>query len=627
MSLIELKDIHKSFYGVEVLHGVNFVLQSGSVHALMGENGAGKSTLMKVIAGVHTADSGKVFLDNKEVEISSPAKARELGIAMIHQELSSELEMSVAENIYLGREPGRFGMVDYRQLYHQTDELLKRGGKTMSLIELKDIHKSFYGVEVLHGVNFVLQSGSVHALMGENGAGKSTLMKVIAGVHTADSGKVFLDNKEVEISSPAKARELGIAMIHQELSSELEMSVAENIYLGREPGRFGMVDYRQLYHQTDELLKNLGIHLNPRTKMKRLRVADQQMVEIAKAISQNARVVIMDEPTSSITDKEVDNLFNMIRNLKSAGVGIIYISHKMDEIFQICDEMTILRDGTYIDTFKASEVNQDILIRSMVGRELGTQFPKKEVPIGETLLEVQHLTRAGEYEDISFKLHKGEILSFTGLVGAGRTELMHSIFGLTKPDSGKLILNGEEVEFKTPRDAIQHGIAYVTEDRKGEGLVLPMSVEKNITIASLRSFVKSGFLQKKKEADVVTQEVASLGIKVARTSMSVKALSGGNQQKVVLAKWMIAGPNVLIFDEPTRGIDVGAKAEIYKIMCDYVSKGNAILMVSSEMPEAMGMSDRMIILSNHRCSGELNRNEFNQEAIAQMQFKFMQGKQ
>ena len=497
----------------------------------------------------------------------------------------------------------------------------------MSLIELKDIHKSFYGVEVLHGVNFVLQSGSVHALMGENGAGKSTLMKVIAGVHTADSGKVFLDNKEVEISSPAKARELGIAMIHQELSSELEMSVAENIYLGREPGRFGMVDYRQLYHQTDELLKNLGIHLNPRTKMKRLRVADQQMVEIAKAISQNARVVIMDEPTSSITDKEVDNLFNMIRNLKSAGVGIIYISHKMDEIFQICDEMTILRDGTYIDTFKASEVNEDILIRSMVGRELGTQFPKKEVPIGETLLVVQHLTRAGEYEDISYKLHKGEILSFTGLVGAGRTELMHSIFGLTKPDSGKLILNGEEVEFKTPRDAIQHGIAYVTEDRKGEGLVLPMSVEKNITIASLRSFVKSGFLQKKKEADVVTQEVASLGIKVARTSMSVKALSGGNQQKVVLAKWMIAGPNVLIFDEPTRGIDVGAKAEIYKIMCDYVSKGNAILMVSSEMPEAMGMSDRMIILSNHRCSGELNRNEFNQEAIAQMQFKFMQGKQ
>lgn len=497
----------------------------------------------------------------------------------------------------------------------------------MSLIELKDIHKSFYGVEVLHGVNFVLRSGTVHALMGENGAGKSTLMKVIAGVHDADSGQILLDGKEVTIPSPARARELGIAMIHQELATEPEMSVAENIYLGREPGRFGMVDYHQLYRQTGELLNKLGISINPRSKMKQLRVADQQMVEIAKAISQNARVVIMDEPTSSITDKEVENLFEMIRALKASGVGIIYISHKMDEIFRICDEMTILRDGTYIDTFKAAEVDENTLIKSMVGRDLGVQFPKIEVPIGETILEVQHLTRAGQYEDISFKLHKGEILSFAGLVGAGRTELMHSIFGITKPDSGKILLNGEEVNFKSPREAIQHGIAYVTEDRKGEGLVLPMSVEKNITIASLQSFVKNGFLQKKKEAEVVKEEVASLGIKVAKPSLSVKSLSGGNQQKVVLAKWMIASPNILIFDEPTRGIDVGAKAEIYKIMCDYVSKGNAILMVSSEMPEAMGMSDRMIILSNHRCSGELSRNEFNQEAIAQMQFKFMQTKQ
>lgn len=257
----------------------------------------------------------------------------------------------------------------------------------MSLIELKDIHKSFYGVEVLHGVNFVLQAGTVHALMGENGAGKSTLMKVIAGVHSADSGRILLDGKEVNISSPAMARELGIAMIHQELSSELEMSVAENIYLGREPGRFGLVDYQQLYRQTGELLEKLGINLNPKTKMKQLRVADQQMVEIAKAISQNARVVIMDEPTSSITDKEVDSLFEMIRGLKASGVGIIYISHKMDEIFQICDEMTILRDGTYIDTFKASEIDEDILIRSMVGRDLGVQFPKVNVQIGDPVLE------------------------------------------------------------------------------------------------------------------------------------------------------------------------------------------------------------------------------------------------
>ena len=497
----------------------------------------------------------------------------------------------------------------------------------MSLIELRDIHKSFYGVEVLHGVNFVLQPGTVHALMGENGAGKSTLMKVIAGVHSADSGKVLMDDREVEINSPAKARELGIAMIHQELSSELEMSVAENIYLGREPGRFGMVNYRQMYKQTEELLKNLGIPLNPRTKMKRLRVADQQMVEIAKAISQNARVVIMDEPTSSITDREVESLFRMIRNLKQAGVGIIYISHTMDEIFQICDEMTVLRDGTYIQTFRASEVDENTLIRSMVGRDLDVQFPKETVPIGEPVLEVRHLTLKGQYEDISFQLRRGEILGFVGLVGAGRTELMHSIFGITKPESGQVILNGKEVHFKNPREAIEQGIAYVTEDRKGEGLVLPMSVEKNITLAALKDFVKNGFLQNRTEVQTVREQIKALGIKVAKPSIAVKALSGGNQQKVVLAKWMIARPHILIFDEPTRGIDVGAKAEIYKIMCDYVKQGNAIIMVSSEMPEAMGMSDRIIILSNHKCSGELSRDEFNQEAIAQMQFKYMQNKQ
>ena len=494
----------------------------------------------------------------------------------------------------------------------------------MSLIELKDIHKSFYGVEVLHGVNFVLKSGTVHALMGENGAGKSTLMKVIAGVHSADSGKVLMNDKEVDIPSPAKARELGIAMIHQELSSELEMSVAENIYLGREPGRFGMVDYHQLYKQTGELLESLGIHLNPKTKMKRLRVADQQMVEIAKAISQNAKVVIMDEPTSSITDKEVDSLFKMIEGLKKSGVGIIYISHKMDEIFRICDEMTILRDGTYINTFKASEVDENTLIRSMVGRDLDVQFPKEKIEIGEPILEVEHLSLKDQYEDISFKLHRGEILGFVGLVGAGRTELMHSIFGLSKPDSGKIILEGKEVHFKNPKEAIDHKIAYVTEDRKGEGLVLPMSVEKNITIASLKKFEKSGLLQNKEESNVVKEQIKALRIKVASSSVSVKSLSGGNQQKVVLAKWMISDPHVLIFDEPTRGIDVGAKAEIYKIMCEYAKKGNAIIMVSSEMPEAMGMSDRIIVLSNHKYSGELKREEFNQETIAQLQFKYMQ---
>ena len=494
----------------------------------------------------------------------------------------------------------------------------------MKLIEMKAIHKSFYGNEVLHGVDFSLEAGTVHALMGENGAGKSTLMKVLAGVHSATSGKVLMNGIERNIENPTVARELGIAMIHQELSTEAELSVAENIYLGREPGKFGLVDYKQLYKQTQELLDSLGIKLNPKLKMKKLRVADQQMVEIAKAISQNAKVVIMDEPTSSITNKEVDRLFNMIRQLKENHVGIIYISHKMDEIFQIADVITVLRDGNYIGTYNSSEISENELIRKMVGRDLGEQFPKVAVPIGEEVLSVKHLTLKGQYEDISFNLHQGEILGLVGLVGAGRTETMHSLFGITRPDSGEIYLNGEKVEIKSPKDAINHGLAYVTEDRKGEGLFLPMSVEKNITITSLQRFTKNGFLQKQVEKSVVEEQIKNLSIKVAKPSQSVKSLSGGNQQKVVLAKWMISNPKILIFDEPTRGIDVGAKAEIYKIMCEYVQKGNAIIMVSSEMPEAMGMSDRIIVLSNHRVSGEICRSEFSEETLATLQFRYMQ---
>ncbi|MEA4932016.1 MAG: sugar ABC transporter ATP-binding protein [Lawsonibacter sp.] len=494
----------------------------------------------------------------------------------------------------------------------------------MSLIELKGIRKSFYNVEVLHGVDFSLRPGTVHALVGENGAGKSTLMKTIAGVHRADKGKIFMDGKEVLIDSPAKARELGIAMIHQELSAENEMSVAENIFLGREPNRCGMINYRQLYKQTDELLSRLHIHLDPRTKMKNLRVADQQMVEIAKAVSQNARVVIMDEPTSSITDREVDNLFLIILDMKDSGTGIIYISHKMDEIFRICDDITVLRDGTRVSTSSAADMDEDTLIRSMVGRDIKAQFPKVAVPIGETILKVEDLTLPGQYEHISFELRRGEILGFVGLVGAGRTELMHTLFGLSRPHSGTIRYQGKLVQFKNPRQAVQNGIAYVTEDRKGEGLVLPMSVGQNITLTALKNFAPKGILQARAEAETIQQKVLSLGIKVARHRQPVKALSGGNQQKVVLAKWMISNPNIIIFDEPTRGIDVGAKAEIYKIMCDYVSMGNAIIMVSSEMPEAMGMSDRIVVLSDHKFSGELKRGEFSQEAIAQLQFRYMQ---
>ncbi len=493
----------------------------------------------------------------------------------------------------------------------------------MSLIELADIRKSYYGVEVLHSVNFTLRAGTVHALMGENGAGKSTLVKIIAGIHRSDSGVIKIEGKAVDIESPLKARELGIAMIHQELSPVYEMSVAENIYLGREPCKMGFIDYRRMYRQTAELLDALNISINPKAKMKSLRVADQQMVEIAKAISQNARIVIMDEPTSAITDHEVESLLRMIDDMKARGTGIVYISHKLDEIFRVADDITVLRDGNYVNTWASKEVDSGALIRSMVGRELTAQYPKVEVPVGEAVLEVKKLSRADEYEDISFTLHKGEILGFVGLVGSGRTELMHTLFGMSQADSGEILLNGKQVCFKRPQEAIANGLAYVTEDRKREGLVMPMSVHHNVTLSSLREFTQAGLLRGRKETAAVKEQVDGLNIKIANPQQPVKSLSGGNQQKVVLAKWMITAPNIMIFDEPTRGIDVGAKAEIYRIMCEYVAQGNAIIMVSSEMPEAMGMSDRIIVLSNHKCSGEISRNEFSQEAIVQMQFQHM----
>ncbi len=492
----------------------------------------------------------------------------------------------------------------------------------MNLVEMEGIRKGYFGVEILHGVNFSLKKGTVHALMGENGAGKSTLVKIIAGVHKHDAGKLQIEGKQVELNSPSEAIKLGVAMIHQELSSVREMSIAENIFLGREPTKFGFVDYKKLYQQTEELLAKLDMHFNPQTKMKQLRVADQQMVEIAKAISQNAKIVIMDEPTSAITDREVDRLFKIIDDLRNEGTGIIYISHKMDEILRIADEISVLRDGTNVNTWPANEVDNNTIILSMVGRDLQNQFPKTEVPISDVILEVKNLTRQGEYEDISFQLRKGEILGFVGLVGAGRTELMHTLFGMTSADKGQILVENKQVHFKCPREAISAGLAYVTEDRKGEGLILPMSIHNNTTISSLQFFSKF-LLDKQKENATVDEQVKLLGVKTTGVRRPVKYLSGGNQQKVVLAKWLLTQPKIIIFDEPTRGIDVGAKAEIYKIMCNYVAQGNAVILVSSEMPEAMGMSDRIIVLSNHKYSGELKREDFSQEAIVEMQFRHM----
>ncbi len=493
----------------------------------------------------------------------------------------------------------------------------------MSLLEMKGIQKSFYGNQVLRDVDFTLEAGTVHALMGENGAGKSTLMNILDGIHKRDGGTIRIDGQEVEINSPSEAQEKGIAMIHQELTTIPEMSVAENIYLGREPVKRGFIDYKKMYQDTSELLKMLNIELNPRIKMGKLRVADQQLVEIAKAVSQNARIVVMDEPTSSITDREVENLFGIIRDLKLRGTGIIYISHKMDEVYTITDEITVLRDGESINTWKTAEVTNDMVIKAMVGRELKEQFPKIEVPIGEKLLELKNLTIQGQFENISFDVHAGEILGLVGLVGAGRTETMQALFGITKPESGEIILKGKPVTFSKPADAIAAKIAYVTEDRKGEGLVLPMSIAHNITLPSLRELSSKIFIRKGEEKEAVQKEMTGLKVKAASVKLPVKMLSGGNQQKVVLAKWMLKEPDIIIFDEPTRGIDVGAKAEIYKLMGEFVSQGKAIIMISSEMPEAMGMSDRIIVLSNHQMGGELRREEFSQKAIMAMAMSHM----
>ena len=493
------------------------------------------------------------------------------------------------------------------------------------LLQMRGIQKYFPGVHALDDCHFELKSGEVHALVGENGAGKSTMMKVLTGVYQMDAGEILLDCKPVQIHNTRDAQALGISIIHQELNLMKDLTVAENIYIGREPMNGILLNKRRQNEMAAELLSSLSIDISPTTIVGTLTVARQQMVEIAKALSyDNTRILIMDEPSAALTESEIEELFRFIRDLKARGVGIVYISHRMGELKQISDRITVMRDGQYIGTVNTAEVTMDEIIRMMVGRVIYEQPKEKSnvPPDAPIVLEARHLL-SKDVKDVSFVLHKGEILGFVGLVGAGRTELMHSLFGMTRPESGKITLHGEEVSFKSPQDAIKHGIAYVTEDRKGEGLVLPMSVHHNTTLAALSDFVRTGLLQDRKENHVVDEEVDHLGIKVHSVRQAVKSLSGANQQKVMLAKWMITHPRIIIFDEPTRGIDVGAKAEIYKIMCNYVAEGNAVIMISSEMPEAMGMSDRIIVLSNHKHSGELKLEEFSQEAIVKMQFQYM----
>lgn len=484
------------------------------------------------------------------------------------------------------------------------------------VLEAKNITKRFPGVLALSNVNFRLVKGKVHALMGENGAGKSTLMKIIAGIYQADEGEIFLHGEKVDFHTPKQALRQGISMIHQELSPILDMTIAENLFLGKEFCKGRIIDYKKMNREATLLLERVGIRLSPTMLMKDLSVSQMQMVEIAKALSYNAEIIIMDEPSATITDREVANLFNIIRSLKEDGRCIVYITHKMDEVFSIADEITVFRDGNYIGTYDVDEIDENELIVKMVDRELSEIYPEKHNEIGEEVLKVEHLSQKGVFENISFVLKKGEILGFSGLMGAGRTEVMNALFGITQPTSGEIFIHGEKIEKVSPKKVISKGVGYVTEDRKGNGLVLPMSVYDNTIIPSLRQLSnKFGVINKKKAMDAAEDYRKKLNIKTPSMQQTVAQLSGGNQQKIVLAKWLLQNPDILIFDEPTRGIDVGAKTEIYKLIVKLAEEGKAIIVISSEMPEVLGLSDRVIVFCEGRKTGELKKEEANQEKI------------
>lgn len=483
------------------------------------------------------------------------------------------------------------------------------------LLEMKNIHKRFPGVYALKNVNFELKAGEVHALLGENGAGKSTLIKVLGGIYKADEGEIFIDGKKTEIDSVFAAQQNGIAIIHQELVLVPYMSVAENIFLGREPKKGALIDKAKMNADTQELLKTYNLNFTPETLVVNLTIAQQQMVEIVKAISFNSRILVMDEPTSSISDKEVEFLFKIMRTLTKKGVGIIYISHKMSELWQICDRVTVMRDGQYVGVNVIKEISKDDLIAQMVGRTLEQYYVRDFLPTGDTVLKVEHLSDGNMVKDVSFELKKGEILGFAGLVGAGRSEAMQAIFGLTKKYSGKIVLNGKEVHFKSAVQALESGMALVPEDRKLDGLYLIQSVKYNSTIEVLGDFIKGVYLDAKKENDIAQKYVRMMNTKTPTLEQTIGNLSGGNQQKVMIGRWLATNPSILILDEPTRGVDVGAKAEIYTIMNYLVKQGLSIIMISSELPEIINMSDRVYVMANGKVSGCLNHDEVSQEKI------------
>ena len=483
-------------------------------------------------------------------------------------------------------------------------------------MRVSGINKSFPGVKALDNVNFAVRKGTVHALCGENGAGKSTLMKIINGIYKADSGQIFLDEKPVTIKDPIQARDYGIAMIAQELNYVPEMSIEENLFLGRLPvTKFGNVDWKRVRRETIEFLRQENLPYKPDQKLKTLKVSDIQMLEIIKAISNNAQIVIMDEPTSAITNREVEVLFGKIAELKKKGVSIIYISHKMEEVFRIADDITVLRDGKTVETHPASEIDLDKVIALMVGRKMDNVYPKEEVEIGEPILEIEGLGSKGVFKDINFKANKGEIVGFAGLMGAGRTETMRAIFGLDPYDEGKIKVHGKEVTIKKVSDSIAQKVVMLSEDRRRYGIIPIRSVMENASISSLDKIIYGGRWHPKVEKELVSKYFEKMHVNTPSLETAIQGLSGGNQQKVLLAKWMLRDPDVLILDEPTRGIDVGAKFEIYRLMTDLVKEGKTVIMVSSELPELIRMCDRIYIMNKGRITGCLSKDEFSQETI------------
>lgn len=483
-------------------------------------------------------------------------------------------------------------------------------------ISMKNIHKSFGTNQVLTGVNFELLPEEVHALMGENGAGKSTLMNILTGLHKLDQGTIMIDEKETYFSNPKIAEQHGITFIHQELNIWPDMTVLDNLFIGKElKSAFGLLKSNEMKTLALEQFKRLSVTIPLEQEAGQCSVGQQQMIEIAKALLTDAKVIIMDEPTAALTEREIQKLFEVIASLKKEGVSIVYISHRMEEIFSICDRITVMRDGKTVDTKPIPETSFDEVVKKMVGRELTERFPKRVANLGKTVLEVKNFTRKGVFDNINFFVRSGEIVGVSGLMGAGRTEIMRAIFALDKFDSGETLINGEKVSIKTPYQAIEHGIGFITEDRKDEGLILDFSIRDNIVLPSLKSFAPKGLIKEKNEQDFVDMLIKRLTVKTESAAATVGSLSGGNQQKVVIAKWVGIGPKVLIMDEPTRGVDVGAKREIYDLMNELTSRGVAIIMVSSELPEILGMSDRILVVHEGRISGELLKEEATQESI------------